>query len=107
MRRGRSGLRLDGLEAALNTAKLAANWKSTALGLCILGLALKGSLHFDDAGHLAMTARDWSGMAFGACASLVGMLQKDAGTEVVQTSAGPKVDDSHEVPDSGAPVVQE
>lgn len=91
----------------MNMTRPVIHWRSTMLGLCIFGLALKGSLHFSEAGAFAMTTRDWFGVFFGLCAAGIGAFQKDPGTEVVQAPDGTqKADSSTETPDSGLPVVK-
>jgi hypothetical protein len=87
----------------VNSGKITANWKSTALGFCIFAMAAMHAVHFDAAGHLAMTAKDWFGVTTGALASLIGVLMKDAGTTTAINSAG-DIEDvaSHEIPDDPA-----
>lgn len=61
----------------LDTSKITTNWKSTAMGLCVLAVAAIHSIHFDAAGHLSMTARDWFGVATGVLGAGVGVATVD------------------------------
>lgn len=54
------------------------HWKTTVLGLCFLAIALKGSIHFNAAGHLAMTQQDWFIAAIGLAGAATGAASKDA-----------------------------
>lgn len=82
------------------------DWKSSTIGLSVLMTAIVGSVHFDAAGHLLMTQKDWFGLFVGCIAAIVGMLQKDAGTETVQNAQGKIVSEpSHEVPDNPSSTV--
>lgn len=79
------------------------NWrhlKTTSMGLVICAIAVKGSIHFDAAGHLLMTARDWFEAGCGFIAAGIGLSQQDAGKQeaVVPGKAEPELVDSHETP---------
>jgi hypothetical protein len=52
--------------------------KSTLVGLCVLALAAERGVHFDAAGHLAMSARDWFDVGCGTLTAVVSALTKDA-----------------------------
>ena len=60
-------------------AQVAQSPKSTVVGLCILALAAERGVHFDTAGHLAMSARDWFGVGCGVLTAIVSGLSQDAG----------------------------
>ena len=62
----------------IDTSRLTKNWKSTAVGLCVLGVGAIHSIHFDAAGHLAMTARDWFSVLAGVLGAVVGIATVDA-----------------------------
>lgn len=62
----------------IDTSKFTANWKSSAVGLCVLAVSAIHSIHFDAAGHLAMTARDWFSVLAGALGAGVGVVMEDA-----------------------------
>lgn len=86
--------------------KLAANWKSTVMGLLVLLLALDHAVKFDAMGHLAMTCRDWTTAAGGLMALVIGWLQVDAGHVPVLAPDGETVNaPSHEMPDDPKDVV--
>lgn len=76
--------------------------KSTVIGLCVLALATERSVHFDAAGHLAMTARDWFGVGCGLLTAIVSGVSQDAGRvqALVPGSAEPQMVPSHEEPDA-------
>ena len=78
------------------------------MGLLICGLAVKTSIHFDAAGHLLMTARDWFEAGCGFVAAGIGLSQKDAGTQeaIVPGQASPELVDSHEIPNAPATPVK-
>ncbi len=84
--------------------------KSTVVGLCVLALAATRAVHFDTAGHLAMTARDWFGVGCGVLTAAVSGLSQDAGRvkAMVPGSAEPEMVPSHEEPDAvgAVPVVR-
>lgn len=61
----------------IDTSKLSANWKSTAVGFCVLLVSAIHSVHFDASGHLAMTARDWFSVAAGVIGAGVGTAMED------------------------------
>ncbi len=52
--------------------------KSTVVGLCVLALAAERGVHFDSAGHLAMTARDWFEVGCGVLTAVVSGVSHDA-----------------------------
>lgn len=52
--------------------------KSTVVGLCVLALAAERGVHFDAAGHLAMSARDWFEIGCGALTAVVSGVSLDA-----------------------------
>jgi uncharacterized membrane protein YdcZ (DUF606 family) len=62
----------------IDTSKLTANWKSSAVGLCVLAVSAIHSIHFDSAGHFAMTARDWFSVLAGVLGASVGVVMADA-----------------------------
>lgn len=59
----------------IDTSKIS---KTTLIGVMLFVVCALRSVHFDAAGHLAMTARDWFTVATGALMAVVGKLQKDA-----------------------------
>ena len=59
--------------------QIAQSPKSTVVGLCVLALAAERGVHFDTAGHLAMTARDCFGVGCGILTAIVSGLSQDAG----------------------------
>ena len=62
----------------IDVAQVARSPKSTVVGLCILALATERGVHFDAAGHLAMSARDWFDVGCGALTAVVSGLSQDA-----------------------------
>ena len=62
----------------LDVSEVAKSPKSTMVGLCVLALAAERGVHFDGAGHLAMTARDWFDLSCGALTAVVSGLSSDA-----------------------------
>ena len=76
--------------------------KSTVIGLCVLALAAERGVHFDAAGHLAMTARDWFAVGCGLLTAAVSGVSQDAGRvkAIVPGSAEPQMVPSHEEPDA-------
>jgi hypothetical protein len=72
------------MSRAIDFRQVAQSPKSTLVGLCVLALAAERGVHFDAAGHLAMTARDWFGVGCGVLTALVSGLTQDA----VQTTQG-------------------
>ena len=66
------GLRLDVKQVTLSP-------KSTLVGLCVLALAAERGVHFDAAGRLAMSARDWFDVGCGLLTAVVSGLSQDAG----------------------------
>lgn len=84
--------------------------KSTVVGLCVLALAATRAVHFDAAGHLTMTARDWFGVGCGVLTAVVSGLSQDAGRvkAMVPGSAEPAMVPSHEQPNAvgAVPVVR-
>lgn len=76
--------------------------KSTVVGLCVLALAATRAVHFDAAGHLAMTARDWFGVGCGVLTAAVSGVSQDAGRvkAIVPGQAEPAMVPSHEEPDA-------
>lgn len=86
----------------LDVAQVAQSPKSTVVGLCVLALAAERGVHFDAAGHLAMSARDWFDVGCGALTAVVSGLSQDAGrvrARVPGTQDAEMVP-SHEVPDA-------
>lgn len=75
--------------------------KSTVVGLCVLALAASRGVHFDSAGHLAMTARDWFAVLSGVLTALVSGVSQDAGRvkAVVPGATEAQMVPSHESPD--------
>ena len=94
----------------LDVAQVALSPKSTVVGLCILALAAERGIHFDAAGHLAMSARDWFDVGCGALTAVVSGLSQDAGRVRARVSGAQNVEmvPSHEVPDAAeaVPVVE-
>ena len=80
--------------------------KSTVVGLCVLALAAGRGVHFDAAGHLAMTARDWFSVGCGLLTAFVSGVSQDAGQvkAMVPGSAAPQMVPSHEEPDAAGAV---
>lgn len=68
-------------------AQVAQSPKSTVVGLCVLALAAERGVHFDAAGHLAMSARDWFEVGCGVLTAIVSGLSQDA----VQSTSRPEV----------------
>ena len=85
--------------------------KSTVIGLCVLALAAERGVHFDAAGHLAMTARDWFDVGCGLLTALVSGVSQDAGRvkAIVPGEPQPQMVPSHEEPDAAGavPVVRQ
>lgn len=54
--------------------------KSTIVGLCVLALAAERGVHFDEAGHLSMTAKNWFEVGCGVLTAVVSALSQDAGS---------------------------
>lgn len=48
------------------------------MGLCVLALAAERGVHFDAAGHLAMSAKDWFEVGCGALTAFVSGVSQDA-----------------------------
>lgn len=61
----------------LSLAQVARSPKSTVVGLCVLALAAERGIHFDEAGRLAMTARDWFDVGCGMLTAVVSGLSSD------------------------------
>ena len=84
--------------------------KSTVIGLCVLALAAERGVHFNAAGHLAMTARDWFALGCGVLTAAVSGVSQDAGRvkAMVPGQAEPAMVPSHEEPDApdAVPVVR-
>ncbi len=84
--------------------------KSTVIGLCVLALAAERGVHFDAAGHLAMTARDWFDVGCGLLTAAVSGVSQDAGRvkALVPGIPEPQMVPSHEEPDAlgAVPVVR-
>ena len=84
--------------------------KSTVVGLCVLALAAERGVHFDAAGLLAMTARDWFDVGCGLLTAVVSGVSQDAGRvkAIVPGVAEPQMVPSHEEPDAvgDVPVVR-
>lgn len=62
--------------------------KSTLIGLCILALAAERGVHFDAAGHLTMSAKDWFEVGCGALSAFVSGVSQDAEKALPQKEAG-------------------
>ena len=62
----------------LDLAQIAKSPKSTVVGLCVLALAAERGVHFDAAGRLAMSARDWFDVGCGVLTAVVSGLSRDA-----------------------------
>ena len=82
-----------------NLAQIAQSPKSTFVGLCVLALAAERSVHFDAAGHLAMSARDWFGVGCGVLSAVVSGLSQDADRapsmcKAVETTKAPALEDT-------------
>ena len=82
-------------------AQITESPKSTVVGLCILALAAERGVHFDAAGHLAMSARDWFQVLCGVLTALVSGLSHDAGRvkALLPGTPEPQMVPSHEKPD--------
>lgn len=66
--------------------EIARSPKSTVVGLCVLALAAERGVHFDETGHLAMSARDWFDVGCGVLTAIVSGVSRDAGSaEAEQT----------------------
>ena len=52
--------------------------KTTVVGLCVLALAAERGVHFDAAGHIAMSARDWFEVGCGVLTAIVSGVSQDA-----------------------------
>ena len=65
----------------IDLTQIARSPKSTVVGLCILALAAERGIHFDDAGHLSMSARDWLDVGCGVLTAVVSGLSQDGGSE--------------------------
>ena len=81
-------------------AQIAQSPRSTVVGLCVLALAAERGVHFDAAGHLAMSAKDWFEVGCGVLTAVVSGLSRDA------ERSSPKRSDpipSPAVVDSGMP----
>lgn len=63
----------------LDFCQISASPKSTVIGLCVLALAAERGVHFDAAGHLDMSARDWFSVGCGILTALVSGISQDAG----------------------------
>lgn len=85
--------------------------KSTIVGLCVLALAAERGVHFDAAGHLLMSARDWFDVGCGVLTALVAGISQDAGRvkAMLPGADAPEMVAGHEVPDTAGavPVVDE
>ena len=68
----------DDVSRKWRVAQVAQSPRSTVVGLCVLALAAERGVHFDSAGHLTMTARDWFDVACGALTAVVSGLSQDA-----------------------------
>ena len=66
---------------SIDVSQIARSPKSTVVGLCVLALAASRGVHFDAAGHLAMTARDWFEILCGVLTAIVSGLSHDAKRE--------------------------
>lgn len=77
---------------ALDFKQVTRSPKSTVVGLCVLALAAERGVHFDAAGHLAMSARDWFEIGCGALTAVVSGVSLDARKtgqcEKAQTESG-------------------
>lgn len=88
----------------LDLGQFADSPKSTIVGLCVLALAAERGVHFDAAGHLAMTARDWFDVGCGVLTAVVSGFSQDAGhgsgalpgaATTACTAAAPETKDMH------------
>lgn len=68
----------DRIAAAVKQSRVVGHWRSSALGAAVLALAVLQSLKFDVAGHLCMSAQDWTAIGLGVLAGVVGAASKDA-----------------------------
>lgn len=68
--------------------------KSTVVGLCVLALAAERGVHFDAAGRLLMSARDWFEVGCGILTAFVSGVSQDANR--VQTATGVSLEDRSE-----------
>ena len=62
----------------MDWSQVARSPKSTIVGLCVLALAAERGVHFDAAGHLLMSARDWFEVGCGAMTAVVSGVSEDA-----------------------------
>lgn len=61
--------------------------KSTVIGLCVLALAAERGVHFDSAGHLLMSTRDWFEVGCGVLTAFVSGVSQDAESTPTATAA--------------------
>lgn len=62
----------------IDTSTITQSPKSTVIGACGLVIAAIQCVHFDTAGAMVMTAKDWFGLAAGVTFALVNALSHDA-----------------------------
>jgi hypothetical protein len=62
----------------IDTSTVTQSPKTTLIGLCGLLIAGMQCVHFDAAGALMMSCKDWFGVAIGVLFALVGALSHDA-----------------------------
>lgn len=66
--------------AGIDFSQVRRSPKSTVVGLCVLALAAERGVHFDEAGHLAMSAKNWFEVGCGLLTAVVSALSQDAGS---------------------------
>lgn len=66
--------------AGIDLSQIRRSPKSTIVGLCVLALAAERGVHFDEAGHLAMSAKNWFEVGCGLLTAAVSALSQDAGS---------------------------
>jgi hypothetical protein len=74
----------------MSFGEIARSPKSTVIGLCVLALAAERGVHFDAAGHLAMSARDWFDVGCGVLTAVVSGVSRDAGQSKCDADAESK-----------------
>lgn len=86
----------------MDVSQISQSPKSTIVGLCVLALAAERGVHFDAAGHLAMSARDWFDVGCGVLTAMVSGVSQDAGrVKALRPGAeAPEMVAGHEVPDA-------
>ncbi len=83
--------------AAIDLRQITRSPKSTVVGLCVLALAAERGVHFDAAGHLAMSTRDWFEVGCGALTAIVSGVSRDAHRAGTQEAEGEDLDASPNV----------